>query len=52
MKVELKAINSRMNKAGYQISGLEDRIMEIISSGKHIENQIFKKRKQYKRSMG
>ena len=52
MQIELKAQNSRMNKAEEWISGLEDRIMEIIQSGQQTENQMKKIWKQYKRPMG
>ena len=40
MQAEVKALKSIMNNAEEQISDLEDRIMEIIQAGQHIENQM------------
>ena len=52
MQTELKAIKSRMNNAEGQISGMEDRIMEITQSGQQTENQMKKHESNYQRSIG
>ena len=39
-KGELKAMNSRMNKAEELISDLEDTIMEIVQLEHHTETQM------------
>ena len=41
-QAELKALKSRMNNAEEQISGMEDRIMEITQSGQQTESQMKK----------
>ena len=44
-KVELKAMDSRMNNAEERISDLKDRIMEITQLKQQIGSQIEKKKK-------
>ena len=39
MQTELKALKSRMHKAGEWIFDLDDRIMQITQSGQQTENQ-------------
>ena len=43
MQTELKALKSRMHKAGEWIFDLDDRIMQITQSGQQTENQMKKK---------
>ena len=46
MKIELKAMNSKMSNAEKQTSDLEDGIMEITQSGQQVESQMKKKMKE------
>ena len=45
MKVDIKALNSRMNNAEEQISDLEERIMEMTKSDQQTENEKKEKKK-------